>query len=336
MRRDIFPFIIVITALLLTGCSLPKDVATPEPETLVIPTNTVPPPLPTPEFGLAENPLIIALPPSATKPEQINAAKAIAAQLSQKTGYAVVVVTSDSSSTLINALERGNTHIALLDPLSYEVAYQKGLVNAVFAVVKDDKTMYGAQLVASRRGGFTSYFDPTTQTNTADASVALRQFMDKKPCWTDETSPSGYIVPLGLLNKYQVTTQPAAFVQGHPTVIRSIYAGGICDFGATYIDARKFPSLEDQYPDLMEQVIVVWQIPEIIPYDVLAFSSQLPANMREAFITAISAMLQTDDGKTLFKTAFDIDELSTVNDASFTDFHDLIQESRLNIDDLLK
>jgi len=335
MRREIFPFIIVITAL-LTACSLSKDVTTPEPVEPIIPTATVPPPLPTPELGLAENPLILALPPSATNPEQINAAKAIATQLTQRTGYGVVVVPSDSASFLMDALERGNAHIVLLDPLSYEAAYQRELVGAAFAVVKDDKTMYGAQFVASYRGGFISYFDPITQTNTANASIALRQFMDKKPCWTDEASPSGYIVPLGLLNKYQVVTQPAAFVQGHPTVIRSIYAGGICDFGATYIDARKFPSLEDQYPGLMEQIIVVWQIPEIIPYNVLAFSNQLPQSIREAFTTATSAILQTDDGKAQFKTAFDIDELSTVNDASFSEFHDLIQESRLNIEDLLK
>ena len=71
-------------------------------------------------------------------------------------------------------------------------------------------------------------------------------------------------------------TKPAAFVEGHPTVVRSLYASGICDFGATYIDARKFPSLEDEFPDLVEQVIVVWQIPPIIPYEVLAFSTKMP------------------------------------------------------------
>ena len=335
MRRVNFR-IISLACLLLTYCSLPKVVATPGPETLIIPTNSVPPPLPTPELGLAENPLILALPPSVAQPEQIAAAKAIAVQLSQRTGYSVVVVSSDSPAFLVDALEKGNAHIVLLDPLSYEASYQKGLIKAAFAVVKDGKTMYGSQLVASKRGGFISYFDSATQTNTADASIALKQFIGKKPCWSDEASPSGYIVPLGLLKKYQIEMQPAAFVQGHPTVIRSIYAGGICDFGATYIDARKFPSLEDQYPDLLERVIIVWQIPEIIPFSVLAFSSQLPENIRETFSAAIIALLQTDDGKNFFKKAFDISALATINDASFEDFHDLMKESRLNILTILK
>ena len=74
-----------------------------------------------------------------------------------------------------------------------------------------------------------------------DAAVALAQFADKKPCWSDETSASGYVIPLGYLNANQIVTKPAAFVQGHPTVVRSLYATGICDFGATYVDARKFP-----------------------------------------------------------------------------------------------
>ena len=98
----------------------------------------------------------------------------------------------------------------------------------------------------------------------------------KSPAGRDETSPSGYIIPLGYLNENQIVTKPAAFVEGHPTVVRSLYASGICDFGATYIDARKFPSLEDEFPDLVEQVIVVWQIPPIIPYEVLAFSTKMP------------------------------------------------------------
>ena len=66
-------------------------------------------------------------------------------------------------------------------------------------------------------------------------------------------------------------------------MVRSLYASGICDFGATYIDARKFPSLEDEFPDLIEQVIVVWHIPPIIPYDVLAFSTNMPQAMRDLF-----------------------------------------------------
>ena len=119
-------------------------------------------------------------------------------------------------------------------------------------------------------------------------------------------------------------------------MVRSVYLGGICDFGATYIDARKFPSLEDQYPDLIEQVIVVWKIPEIIPYSVLAYSTNMPQPMRDLFANTIPAIMQTDAGKAAFKTSYDIEELLPVNDAYYAEFHEYVDGSRLDLSTLVK
>jgi len=286
---------------------------------------------PTAELGLAENPLILALAPYANSPEQINAAREIADQMMERTGYVVVTIVPDSYAALIDALENGNAHIVLLDPLSYALAYQKDLVRAQFAVVNDGKIKYGTQFLAPRKGGFISYYGKEVEENTANADIALAQFNDKKPCWSEETSPSGYVIPLGLLNQAQVQTRPAAFVGGQTTVVRSLYLGGICDFGASYIDARKFPSLENEYPDLVEQVLVVWRTPEIIPYEVLTFSTQMPQPMRELFANIIPAIFQTDSGNAAFKTAYDIDALQGVNDGDFKDFHVIVEESKVDL-----
>jgi phosphonate transport system substrate-binding protein len=118
--------------------------------------------------------------------------------------------------------------------------------------------------------------------------------------------------------------------------VRSLYASGICDFGATYIDARKFPSLEDEFPDLVEQVIVVWQIPPIIPYDVLAFSTNMPQPMRDLFAGMIPAMMQTEAGKAAFKTVYDIDELEPVNDGYYEEFRIYVDESGVDLTKLIK
>ena len=280
MNRKIILTIITfvpIASLILANCNLPQislaqatstsetveaNTATPGGVTPVdvtpTATQTVPPPFATAELGLAENPLILVLPPTANSQELIDAAKVIASQFTERTGYTVVTVIPDSYTALIELLEKGNAHIVVLDPLVYELAYQRGLVQASYAVLRQGEGKYGAQFLASRRGGFTSHFDEGTGENLDEAPVALAQLADKKPCWTDETSPSGYVIPLGYLKENQIVTKPAAFVEGHPTVVRSLYASGICDFGATYIDARKFPSLEDEFSDLVEQVIVVW------------------------------------------------------------------------------
>ncbi len=345
MNRKTFllaAIVVSMFALLIANCNLPSisltrpTATSTEASVDVTPTDTAPAPFATAELGLAENPLILALPASAGSQEQIEAAKEIASQFTQRTGYTVVTVIPDSDRALIESLEKGNAHIVLLDPPAYALAYQKELVRAAYAVLMDGESKYGAQFLAARKGGFKSYFDEATGENLAAAPIALAQFAGKKPCWSDERSPSGYIVPLGYLNQNQIVTKPAAFVEGHPTVVRSLYASGICDFGATYIDARKFPSLEDEFPDLIEQVIVVWRIPAIIPYDVLAFSTRMPAGMRELFASLVPAILQTEAGKAAFKTAYDIDELEPVNDGYYEEFHIYVAKSGLDLTTLVK
>jgi ABC-type phosphate/phosphonate transport system substrate-binding protein len=340
MYRTHFPRLISLAVLFITlGCSLPRlGVVSPSPTpSLVTATETSTPGLPRAELGQPENPLILALPPFASAPESVDAANLIASQLEERTGYSVVAVIPDSKSALVEDFQKGNAHIALLDPYAYALAYQQHTVKAAFAVLKDGKSQYGAQFLAQGKAGFTPFFNPLNETNTInDPSVALTQFNDKKPCWSDQRSASGYVVPLGYLRSVGVVTKPAAFVEGHPTVVRSLYAGGICEFGATYIDARKFPSLEDQFPDLMEQVIVVWQIPEIIPYDVFVFSSSMPQPMRDLFAGAIPVILQIEDGKAAFKTAYGIDEMQPTNDGFYSEFRRYVDESGADLLSLIE
>lgn len=340
-RKSFLPFILVATSILLAGCNLPRVSISREvtqTPTLTTPTDTASPSADTPtvELGLAENPLILALPPGSDETD-IEAAKVIATQFTERTGYVVVTVVPDSYAALVDALEIGNAHIVMLEPYAYELAYQKGLVKAAFAVLQEGKSKYGAQFIAPRKAGFTSYFNPLNETNTInDVNIVLPQFNDKKPCWSDEASPSGYVIPLGYLNSIQMTLKPAAFVEGHPSVVRALYASGICDFGATYIDARKFPSLEDEFPDLMEQVIVIWQIPEIIPYNVFAFSARMPPPMRDLFAGIIPAILQTEAGGAAFQSVYDIEQLEPSNDAFYNEFRKYINASGVDLATLVK
>ncbi|MCC6300863.1 MAG: PhnD/SsuA/transferrin family substrate-binding protein [Anaerolineales bacterium] len=332
--------ILFFTILSALACNLPRlnvtsPTSTPIP---VTPTDATTPlaSSPTVELGLAENPVILALPPGASA-EQVSAANIIATQFTERTGYVVVTVIPDSQSALVDAFARGNAHIALFEPYAYLLSYRQGFAKAAFAFAQDGKTLYGAQFLARRGAGFIVHFNSVSETNIIDdATAALVQFNGKKPCWTDNISPSGYVIPLGYLNANGITTQPAAFVEGHPTVVRSLYAGGICDFGATYVDARKFPSLEDQFPDLFERVTVIWRIPEIIPYDVFAFSSKMPAPMRDLFASILPVILQIDQGRAALETAFGIKELIPVNDAYYDEFRRYVEASGLDLTALIK
>jgi ABC-type phosphate/phosphonate transport system substrate-binding protein len=325
--RFFVPVILALGAWVVGGCLPARLVSeTPAAESipLVTPAVEQTPLLPAAELGSAENPLILALPPAReVSPQQVNAAREIAADFTARSGYVVVVTAPETYAALAQALASGNAHIALLDPLSYAFAYQNDLVRAQYAVVREEKSAYATQFLAPRRSGFRSYFNAEIGVNTADAAVALAQFADKKPCWSEETSLSGYLIPLGMLKQAQVQTRSAAFVGGQTTVVRSLYV-------------RKFPSLEDSMPDLFEQVLVIWRSEEIIPYGVLVFSTKMPEPMRALFRELIPAIRQTEAGSAAFRTAYGLEEVQAVSDGDFRDFHTFMQATGLNLAALLE
>jgi phosphonate transport system substrate-binding protein len=237
---------------------------------------------------------------------------------------------------LVKAFGSKNADIGVLSPVGYLLASGQGSVEAAFARDQAGKTFYGAQLIARSDAGFTPYFDPIKDENNADAAVALPQFNDKKPCWTDARSPSGYIVPLGFLSGAGVQTLPPAFLAGHPAVVRAVYAGGICDFGATYIDARAYPGLQDEYPDVLKKVVVVWQIPPIIPYDTMVFVHGMDEDQRRSLIRAFVDIMTTTNGKAAIQTLYGFDAMQVVQDSQYQDFRKAVEASGLDLSTLLK
>lgn len=288
-------------------------------------------------LGTDQNPLILALAPSAQPAQDaIRAADVLKAHLEKSTGYKIVTVIPPNESELVKAFELGNAHIGVLSPFAYLLARDQGSVEAAFARQRNGKIFYGAQFIARKDAGFIAYFDPLKDENSADASVALSQFRDKKPCWADELSPSGYVVPLGVLAEAGVSTRAPAFVAGHPTVVRAVYAQGICDFGATYVDARQYPGLEGEFPDVMKIVVVIWRIPPIIPYETLVFSHGMTVDMRRALERAFVDEMSTPDGKSAIQTLYGIDAMEVVQDAQYDEFRKAVRASGLDLNSLLR
>lgn len=336
-----------LALLLLTACNVAVEGAsenTPEPtlsmETalaIAVATAEIPRPTPTPAaLGTIENPLILALPPgSSADGERLEAGKAFAEQLSEVTGYTFVVVAPESYTKLVDAMGRGNAHIAVLSAHAYALAYEKGYANAAFASLRSGEKTYGAQFIAREDAGFKSYFDAHTGENTADAATALSQFRDKKPCWSDEASLSGYVIPSGILANSDIPLRPPAFVQGQPTVVRAVYAGGICDFGATYIDAREFPAVLDEYPDTLERVGVIWRIPPVIPYETFAIAHNLPPEVKQALEDAMFRISGMQAGAQVLGRAYGIDEWERITDAFYEEFHLYLDASGVDLESLL-
>jgi phosphonate transport system substrate-binding protein len=119
-----------------------------------------------------------------------------------------------------------------------------------------------------------------------------------------------------------IKVKAGAWVQGHPTVITSIYLspnGEICDFGATYVDART--SIAKTFADVNDKVVVIYLSEPIIPNDNVAFASNVPADVRQKITDALLEIAGTEEGRTLLKNGgYDIGGLSKVDDTFYDEF----------------
>ena len=149
-------------------------------------------------------------------------------------------------------------------------------------------------------------------------------------------SPSGYVVPLGFLNQAGVQVSTPAFVEGQAPVVRAVYGKGICDFGATYIDARALPALESDYPDVMEKVTVIWRIPPIIPYEQIVFASSLTPEMKSTLLRAFIDFAGTPEGKAAVQKVYGLDVLQPAEDRQYKDFITYVDKSGIDLHALLK
>jgi len=339
-RLSVLFALLAVIALMLSACgpaTEPPVVAT-EPPIVVTEPPVVATEPPAPTLGTPENPLIMALAPSATTQELQTGGDAIAAKLSELTGYTIKTVVPTNYAAMIEAMGAGQAHIGWLAPVQYIVAHGKGYADVALATIRNGSDKYAFQYVANAAAGFTSYYDPATAANTADAATALAQFADKKPCWTDPLSASGYVLPSGLLKSLNIKTLSGAWVQGHPTVIKSVYLspkGEICNFGATYIDARS--NVAADFPDVNDKVVIIWVSEPFIPNDNVSFAFNVPAEMREKLAQALLDLASTEEGITLLKTGgYSIQGLKAVDDTFYDAFRVYLEASGVDATTLFK
>lgn len=334
-KRLLFSLLIPI----LIACNLSSLTATATPTPTPPPSPTLPPTAysPASQLGTKDNPIILALPPSAaTSNEVVDSGRKLVGILEQATGYTIVSVIPPSEPDLVAGFGNGNAHIGVLSPFGYLLASEQGAAEATFGRAHNGSLFYGAQFIAHRDIGFTAYYDPLKNGNMADATAALAQFQSKKPCWTDDKSPSGYVVPLGYLKEANVQTLEPAFLAGHAAVVRAVDMSGVCDFGATYIDARTYPGLQDQYPNLLRDVQVIWRMPDIIPYETMVFERGMDEGIRRNLITAFVNLMTTPDGQSAMQTIWGFDAMQVVQDSQYDDFRKVVKDSGVDLNALIK
>jgi phosphonate transport system substrate-binding protein len=322
---------LLVLAWTLAGCSLPGAA---NPGATPAATATLPP------LGMAGNPIVLAIRPG-SGPEAVEAVKRIAQQVASFSGLAVTAGQVETTHDLIESLGNGTVHVAVLPPIAYLAAHEKGYADAALAGTLNGKAKFGAQFLVNAQlagvSGYKIYFDPQTNTNLVEPVAALAQFFDKKPCWSDAYSPVGYVFPIGIMKRAGIPLKSGAFLQGDDAVVKTLYQdkqGGLCEFGVTIIDSRA--DLAVAWPDVYEKVVVVWRSEEVIPIDGFAFASLLSNDARVRITAALLALSATPPGAQDLKTAYGLDGLQLDDDTFYAELRAYVGLANMDLNTLIR
>lgn len=317
--------------LLLSACRAADQPPTPS----AVAVLTAPPPTeavsPAAPLGSRENPILFAFPPDPhPSAQKIKDIRQLTDFLSRESDLLIAAILPTTPEEWLDGLMSGQYHIAYLPPLVYAALPPESDLLPAVAQRENDQTFYSAQFLAHRARGFKAYFDPQSGQNTAEPAQALAQFRDRRPCWSEPTSLAGYLVPRAYLAQAGVTPLAPAFLGSHPSVLRALYLPGLCDFGATYSDARTFPTLQGEFPAIREEIQVIWRTPPIIPYDLFVLSRRIPEPQRILFAQRLQSLPFRPE-KTLLTELFNIQSLEIVDEARYREFLSLMRSLPLDL-----
>jgi phosphonate transport system substrate-binding protein len=354
-RLSVLLVIIVIASFILSACatattttvaptSPPANTAVPTKAPTAVPTKpptavptavpTVAPTATAVPLGTAANPIIVAFEPSATSQEITAGGTELLDLLSAETGLTFKGVIPTSYAALTEAMGSGNAQIGWMATFAYILAAQKGYAQVALITNRFGSDHYGSQFIALASAGFT--VAANTPATDADISI-LEQFKGKRPCFADPQSTSGYVIPLIFLKKAGLTDadiKAPVFTQGHTQTVRAVYASGICDYGATFVDART--SVTKDLPDVMDKVVVVYQTPALIPNDNMSYAPDMPQDLRDKITAAMLKIAGTEEGKKALNDLYQIGGLVQVDDTAYDEFRSYLTASGIDLSQYVK
>lgn len=339
---------ILLVSLTACGAPVPTEELALTPQVYVSPTpsptatleNTATPtqqftptPIP-PPLGLASNPVVLGIIYS-DQAVQEPAAIEFLQYLADQTGYVFKISVFENTFDLLAGMDAGTVTFAFMQPITYIYAHNNDVATVKLITRSFGVTAFGTQILAKADSGFAAYYNEETEKNSADAGSALNQFYGKRPCFVDETSLSGAILPFSLLTQNAVEYSEPVYVHSNTAVIRALYIGGVCDFGATYAitsDPRTSSDLED-LGDAMEKVVVVWRSDAIIPTLNISFTNKSNPEVTANVAKSIQEFSNQETGIIVLTslTGTQVEAMETASDALYTSLSQILEGSGIDL-----
>jgi phosphonate transport system substrate-binding protein len=272
------------------------------------------------ELGTEENPIIWSFVPSGEMERVAAGAESVADLINKETGLVIQTNVATEYAGVIEAMcsDPPETHMASLATFAYVLAADKGCAEAELVSVRFGSPTYNGQFIVRADSGLSSVAD-----------LAGKTF-----CRADPLSTSSWIIPMLTMRAEGVNTDTdlAEVVDAgsHDAVAAAVYNGD-CDVGATYVDART--RIEEDYPDVMEQVVVI-AVTEDIPNDGLQYVPSFPRELRDQINDALLKIAETEEGQEALTTAYQWDALEKHDDTFYDPFRQVLQAAGMSVEDL--
>ncbi len=247
--------------------------------------------------------LVFGFVPSVEADKIADNARPMAEFLSKELGMPVETFTSTGYSAMVAAMKTGQVDIGSLPPLAYVLAKDQGAANVM--------------LKTSRHGSITYHCMFTAR---ADSGIkTIQDAKGKRAVYTDQSSASGYLVPMAYLKKQKIT--PEEFfsemrgVGAHDNAIRAVYDGD-ADIAMTYDDARNKLEKDPSYKDVKTKVVKIGQTDEI-PNDTISLRAGLDPELSAKIKAAFLKFKDTPEGKKVLEDVYEVDNLIEAKDSDY-------------------
>jgi phosphonate transport system substrate-binding protein len=213
----IAPIVVIVMALVLTGCGTPK-------------------------LGTEDNPIIMSFVPSGDTQEIIASGDQLAQMITDKTDLIVEANVGTDFAAVREAMGAGKAHIGWLNTFNYVLANEKFGVDVGLVTERFGSTTYTGQFNVRADSGITTlddikgkvmcWVDPNSTSGYIIPRIMLKANGIDPDADFSQTIESG----------------------SHNNSITAVY-DGTCDVGVSYADARS--SIEDDFPDVKDVVVVL-------------------------------------------------------------------------------
>jgi phosphonate transport system substrate-binding protein len=273
------------------------------------------------KLGSENNPIVWVFVPSGETERVTAGAESVVALLEAETGlfFEVRVATEYAGAIEAMCADPAEVHMSSLATFAYVMAADRGCAEAAMLSVRYGSATYNGQFLVRADSGIT----------------ALSQLNGKTFCRPDPLSTSGWVIPSIMLKGAGVDpdTGLADVVDAgsHDAVAAGVY-DGTCDVGATFVDART--RIEEDYPDVMEQTVVIALEPDI-PNDGVQFQTSVPQELRAKIVAGLMAIAATEEGVAALDTAYQWQELIAADNSYYDAFRQILQAAGVTAEDLV-